>query len=734
MRILLWFSAAFVASSGIALYLSTPAYTFAFSLILLSIAVGLCVSKQKSGVVWFGLAIGLLWTLGYQHIIQNPAEALADRTMTVSGTATSYSTETSYGTCVSAVITCDQATAKAIVYLDTEDKLCPGDSFTVTVTLKITDSAYFRSDGIFLIAYGTDSPEIYVSETVPIRYLPAIIAHRLELSLELCVPADALGYATALTTGNRDGLTDVEKNTLKAAGVYHALALSGMHMSVLMGSLSLFIRRKRTLALWGIPICILFTLITGASASIVRAAVMQCILLFGHLIRREADPPTSLGAAALFICAQNPWCVFSWSVQLSFISTAGILLLSPGIYSKLCQIKARNPDHPSFFRKCICTSLSTTLSAMLCATPLMMAYWGMVSLVAPLSNLLTGWVITWCFRWSLLVAIIGTVCTPVGSTLGLILAWLICFVKWVAFTLASLPYATVDTGYVCGFCWVILVYVILAITFFTPGETSRPYIPCCCVILSLIAVLFLRIPESNVVLFQVLDVGQGQCLMLQSNGYTVLIDCGGSSAGDMAVNAVHSSGETCVDALILTHYDTDHTSGVSEVLQRLTVTTLFIPDTEESSSVRSEIESTAESVGTAIFYVTAETTLSLGTGRVDIYPPVTNLGGNSGLCILADLGEIEILVTGDMDTDLEAVFLQKWNLPDIDILVAGHHGSKYSTSLALLETVSPEIVVISVGENNNYGHPSDETLQRISVIGATVYRTDQIGTITLKGA
>ena len=105
---------------------------------------------------------------------------------------------------------------------------------------------------------------------------------------------------------------------------------------------------------------------------------------------------------------------------------------------------------------------------------------------------------------------------------------------------------------------------------------------------------------------------------------------------------------------------------------------------------------------------------------------------NLGLSVLCDVGEIQILVTGDIDKGEEHLLLKAYDIPDVDILIAGHHGSKYSTSEELLATVKPEIVIISVGKNS-YGHPADETLKRITQCGAVIYRTDLYGTVKLKG-
>lgn len=124
-------------------------------------------------------------------------------------------------------------------------------------------------------------------------------------------------------------------------------------------------------------------------------------------------------------------------------------------------------------------------------------------------------------------------------------------------------------------------------------------------------------------------------------------------------------------------------------------------------------------------------TISLGRAALTVYPPVGTGGDNQeGLAILASAGELDLLVTGDMDRATERKLLAACELPDLEVLAAGHHGSRYSTSEELLEALGPETVCVSVG-SNSYGHPSEETLERLARQGCAVYRTDLHGDIHL---
>ncbi len=135
--------------------------------------------------------------------------------------------------------------------------------------------------------------------------------------------------------------------------------------------------------------------------------------------------------------------------------------------------------------------------------------------------------------------------------------------------------------------------------------------------------------------------------------------------------------------------------------------------------------------GAAVRFVTREECLDFGKGTLTVFPPLGDSGDNErGLTVLVSAGENDLLITGDMNAAMEAKLLETYDLPDIEALVAGHHGSKYATSQALLETLRPETACISVGANS-YGHPTEETLLRLARQGCDIRRTDLHGTIHL---
>ena len=234
-----------------------------------------------------------------------------------------------------------------------------------------------------------------------------------------------------------------------------------------------------------------------------------------------------------------------------------------------------------------------------------------------------------------------------------------------------------------------------------------------------------------------LDVGQGQSILVRSGRFLTLVDCGGDgydSAGDTAADYLTDRGVGRLDLLALTHFHDDHANGVAQLLRRVDVDTLAIPDVEPDSTLWQEIVSLAQERGTEILYIQSDTTLDLGEGRTIrlIAPLGSGETNEEGLTVLASQGEFDVLVTGDMGSDVEELLLRHTQLPELEVLAVGHHGSKYSTSQALLDQTRPECALISVGADNRYGHPAQETVERIAAAGAEIYRTDVSGTITVQ--
>jgi competence protein ComEC len=213
-----------------------------------------------------------------------------------------------------------------------------------------------------------------------------------------------------------------------------------------------------------------------------------------------------------------------------------------------------------------------------------------------------------------------------------------------------------------------------------------------------------------------------------------MVDCGGSyadDAADVAAGMLLSQGVTQLDGLILTHYDTDHVGGASYLLGRVPAEVLILPVGEDEKGFEEKL--LADFRGEVI-WGDRDLQITWGDSTITIF--ASQYFGNSNetsLCVLFQEEECDILITGDRGILGETILLHSADVPQLDVLIAGHHGSSGSTGEALLAATSPKQVVISVGANNPYRHPSKATLERLAAFGCRVRRTDQEGTIIIRG-
>ena len=325
---------------------------------------------------------------------------------------------------------------------------------------------------------------------------------------------------------------------------------------------------------------------------------------------------------------------------------------------------------------------------------------------------------------------------PLGTVIGLVPRLLIKYILAVCHALAALPYHGV---YFCNpylKYWMGFVYLLFAAAWLLKPKGRRKFAVAAALSVLTLAVT-VRAGESRFchrLNAAAVDVGQGQSVILRSGTETALVDCGSGNnwrdAGCDTADELLTMGCRRVDRVILTHFDDDHINGVEHLLARMGAETLTIPKAEGGAALDRLLE-LAERYGMDVETVTEETHLPFGNGELTIFPPLGVSGSNElGLTVLASAGEHDFLITGDMERATEKKLIETYELPELDVLMAGHHGSKNSTSKELLDAVTPGTVIISVG-SNSYGHPAEDTLRRLARAGCDIYRTDRHGTVYL---
>lgn len=718
--------------------------------LLLALAWLFAARKQKyfrrGLLILLPLAVSLAYFAGYDHLVRQPIEDRCGAASDFTATVCDWPQATERGARVTVELE-GYRRARAVLYGEAELLAArPGD--TVTGTAQWQSAAHFDSDdvthfnarGVYALLYGREDVRLSAGDGDALRWLPqrAGKAFR-EKVAAIWDDARVSGFLTAELTGDKSAMDDGDYLAMQETGLAHLFAVSGLHCAFLVTLLALLIsRRQRLLCAVTIPLLLFYMVMVGMSPSVVRACIMQIFLLIAPLFRRGSDPLTSLAAALLVILLCNPFAAASVSLQLSFSATLGMVLLSPRLY-KLLTGWYKGKCRPLRAALCfVAANLSATLSAVVFTAPLTAWYFRIFVLVAPLSSLLAVPAAGWSFMAAFVTALLGFVWLPLASLLGWISWALVRYILWIANGMMSWRYHAVYFTNPYLIYWLLFLYAAFIGCAATPDGKRKYLLASALSVLTLTAAIWVNRQDYQygVLTALTLDVGQGESVILTSGGETALVDCGSSNSykdpGGLAADTLHSMGVRELSAVVVTHYHADHTNGLYEVLRRIPVQTIYLPDIEDEYGVRERLVSLAEEKGAQVTYVTKETTDTLGDTVLTIYPPVQSGGdlNELGLTALASAGDFDLLITGDMSGSTEKKLVETYALPDIEVLVVSHHGSRYSSNIRFLKSVTPEAAVISVGDNN-YGHPSEETLQRLLAVGADIWRTDQQGTIRI---
>lgn len=763
MRVLAMLAGGFSAAAFLSGYLIPRSLFLPMAVLsMLLAAFGRTVRKRQyelgtmAVLICAGLAVGFLWNMIYRMIFFDPAQNLDGQTIRLSGIATEYPRAGTNGFSVPVRVKTEQGpSVTAVLYLDQQgEKIRPGDYIETVAYCELSSRSrggeavtYYTANGVFLRAQAYGRLEIHRENWIPPQYWPAVISKLLKASIEQSFPKDVFPLMKALVTGDRHDLAVETTSSLRRAGLSHIVAVSGMHLAVLADVLALLLGRgKKSTALAVIGFSVVFCGVAGNTPSVVRAAIMIGMLQLAPLFNRERDDITALLFALMLLLIWNPMSAAHVGLQFSFAAVAGILLIARPIqtrfrkmleWDKLKKYQRLRPVR--FLLYYGVEVLATTLGASSFTMLLSAIHFNTISLIAPLTNLMMVWMASFLLLGGFAVGILGML----SSTAGVILAApfvlpariFLKAAEWFAKpALASIP---LDVVYYR--IWLIFVCLLLVVHVLLPGKKRSRY-PICAAVVVLAAAVMLTVQDfrRGSMLVSVLDVGQGQSVVVRVEEQGALVDCGGfgyENAGDIAADYLLARGVKRIDLLVLSHYDEDHINGTTQLMRRVAVDRIVLPPMAEDDLLYDDFLPLLQMSGAQVEMIEDDVIVSADKDKsITVYPPmVTRPKGNQkSLTVLATAGENDVLITGDMDQAVEERLLARRNLPDVELMVAGHHGSNDSNSERLLNRVKPEVVVISAGDQNRYGHPGQKALERFDKIGAAVYRTDQQGTVTVR--
>lgn len=746
MRKLMWFAIGFVIACILGAYFFSGVFLW-IPLIISAIAGAFCYgNKDKytwckiTTLIVLGCVVGAVWMLLFDAFYISTARSYDGTKQTHIVEVTDYSEPTDYGVAANGKLTLEHKSYNVKIYLPFSTELKPGDRVEGNVSLRVTTeggryvSTHHQGKGTFFLAYADDDAVVMPVEEIPTKYFAAVLRRNILHTIDIMFPEDTLAFARALLLGDTSKLSYEMDTAFKLSGIRHVIAVSGLHVSILFSLAYMLVGKRRILtALVGIPVLFLFAAIAGFTPSILRACLMQMLMILAMLLNKEYDPPTALAFAVLAMLVCNPLAVTSVSLQLSAGCMIGIFLFSGRISKVFLEKRGKGKGLRAKIYRWIVGSVSVTIGAMVTTTPLCAYYFETISLVGVLTNLLTLWLISFIFYGIMTACIAGAVWLPIGKGIAWLISWCIRYVLVVAKFLGGIQIAAVYTCSLYILLWLVFAYVLIAV--FLVSKRKRPFLFTGCIVFTLIISIALSWIEPRMDHYRitVLDVGQGQCILLQTRNCNYIVDCGGDSdtgAADTVAQMLASQGVNRVDGLILTHYDSDHAGGVYHLLTRVSADKLYLPTGDSQFFIEGLNHKDRDNA----VLVTEDLVLKDEELSVSLFPSKnTKENAETSMGILFQIENYDILITGDMDASGERALIKRTSLPELELLFVGHHGSNTSTSWDLLETTRPNAAVISVSKKNHYGHPTENVLNKLKIFGCKVYRTDIQGTIIFRG-
>ena len=593
--------------------------------------------------------------------------------------------------------------------------------------------------------------------------------------------------ASAMVLGRKKGMDSEVKALYQGAGISHLLAISGLHLSLIGAGLFGLLKKVRLpvalsagISTW---ILIVYAQLTGMGISTRRALVMFLLFLAAGLLKRTPDLPTSLAVAALLLLVPKPQRILDAGFQLSFSAVIGIAVMIPVLQDGWEEaapslrvtdgvagwnlVRAAIARACRLLRKNILAGLGITMTML----PFLLIHfyeWSPWSVLLNLAVIPLMGILLPCLIGLQLVARLTAfvhcleipqhlLCTAIEAIFS-------CYEQLCRFTTA-LPGSILHTGYPT---WQALaVYTIGLIALAVSGKKLRPHLRLAAAV-CLMGIFLIRLPgELNVTM---LDVGQGECVGIETREHHVyLVDAGSTSKKKTGqyqiIPWLKYIGTRSVEGIFITHWDEDHISAVGELLEwskssRVKIRRIFLPDVALKDEVLETLLQQIEEAEVSVEYLSAGEHMTDGALQISCLHPyakkVPEDRNDASLVLRLSQGDFQMLLTGDLEKSGEDWLVeqvrpaveqpqpaaQEQALPcapstqpaaqnplRCTILDAGHHGASNATGEALLDLAQPELVLISCGKNNRYGHPAPETLKRLEERGIRWYSTAEVGAI-----
>ena len=556
-------------------------------------------------------------------------------------------------------------------------------------------------------------------------------------NIELALPEPEASLAAGMLLGRQRTMPAALEESLRRTGTTHLLVVSGQNIALLLGTavglLGALVARRQA-ALIALALLPGYVVLTGAEPPVVRAAIMAVGIAIAAITGRRTPAWIYLVYALALMLALRPLLIRDVAFQLSATATAGVLLIAPPLRDRAL---ARLGVAPGSLAAGFTEAAAVAVGASLAVLPVQAAAFGTLPLLQAPANVAVAPLYEATVLVAAVAALLGWL-EPVARLVEVAGVYApAAFVATVE-AMASLPIATVELrpSLLAGAGWFALLGGLVwllnrrASLIALPGQRARLAAPVALATAAAGLWLAVLTPSDGMASVTVLDVGQGQAILVRDRGAAVLVDTGPAD-GAVLTALPRALDSRTLDAVLLTHGDSDHAGGLAELRRRLRVGVLL-----GSAETLATVAPDDGDGGTRALDIGDRIRLSERTTIELLSPPVVTAGrahsgaNNRSLVLLVTIGERRILLPADIEAPAEQWLASSGLDLRADALVLPHHGSRSSSSEVFLEAVEPRVAIASVGARNRHGHPHPEVVARYA--GIPLYRTDEHGDVTLR--
>lgn len=562
------------------------------------------------------------------------------------------------------------------------------------------------------------------------------VADRLRAHLESTLASGTVGERRALVTGivlgEESELAPALRDAFRASGLMHLLAVSGQNVAItalgVVALARLLLVGRRAGELLAIAAVVAYALAAGWQPSVVRAAVAGCLASLAWLTARPRDRWHAMAVGALVLLVWTPYAFLEPGFQLSFGAVAAIFVVVP-------RLARRLEGTPIHGRPAELLAVAAACGAV--TAPIVWLHFGAIPLWTVPANVLAEPAMPPLVGLALASSVVEPVSPSSAAALAWLAGWCGAWIAFVARTIAALPGAEIDSWQAVAILGALAAASVVVARRPRARRAGATLVAVSLGLAVLLGWWTLRdgpawSPPVGLRM-TVLDVGQGDAILLETRAGAVLVDQGPPEA-DVA-GQLRRAGVRSLSALVLTHPQRDHVGGAADVVSRLEVGVALHPGLDPAASPDQRAAlAAARREGVRVRLVRAGDSLRVGGLRLEVLWP-DGPGSPAedpnlrAIVLLARFGSTSALLTADA----ESVVTLRLRLPQVDVLKVAHHGSADPGLTELLRRLRPRVAVMSVGAGNDYGHPTPETLAALdAVAGLEVLRTDRNGPVVIE--